>query len=140
MGAIDVDQLSVVGSANDSAIAAALQAPATAALAEYTKSVASQQPCTGPVCGSGDFTADFTTSRADAVIVSGTWTISTFYPGAAHPYTQLAAVIVDGATGVAIAPSQLFAGSSLTALAAATARAAKAKLDAIGCTTTATAR
>ena len=85
VGTIDVDQLSVVGSADDSAIAAALQAPATAALAEYTKSVASQQPCTGPACGSGDFTANFTTSRADAVVVSGTWTISTFYPGGGAP-------------------------------------------------------
>ena len=29
-------------------------------------------PCAGPACGSGDFQADFTTSRADSVVVSGT--------------------------------------------------------------------
>jgi hypothetical protein len=95
--------------------------------------VASQQPCTGPACGSGDFQATFTTSRADSVVVSGSWTISTFYPGAAHPTTQITAVTVDSMTGTSIAPSQLFAGSSLKALAAATATATTAKLDAIGC-------
>ena len=87
----------------------ALQAPVTAALADYTTSVASQEPCKGPACGSGDFQADFTTSRADAVVVSGTWTISTYFPGAAHPTTQLTAVIVDSQTGDRIAPSELFA-------------------------------
>jgi hypothetical protein len=95
--------------------------------------VASQQPCTGPACGSGDFQATFTTSRADSVVVSGSWTISTFYPGAAHPTTQITAVTVDSMTGTSIAPSQLFAGSSLKTLAAATATATTAKLDAIGC-------
>jgi hypothetical protein len=103
------------------------------ALADYVKFAASQGPCTGPACGSGDFQADFTTSRADSVVVSGTWTISTFFPGGAHPTTQLTAVIVDATTGASIAPSQLFVGSSLTALATATTVAAKAKLDAIGC-------
>ncbi len=88
----------------------------------------------GPACGSGDFQADFTTSRADSVVVSGTWTISTFFPGAAHPTTQLTAVIVDTTSGAAIAPSQLFVGSSLKTLAAATATATTAKLNAIGCT------
>ena len=134
MGTIDVDELSVIGPPDAAAIAAALQAPATAALADYTKGVASQEPCNGPACGSGDFQANFTTSRADAVVVSGTWTISTFFPGAAHPTTQLTAVIVDSQSGASIAPSQLFAGSSLKALALATAAATKAKLDAIGCT------
>ena len=133
MGTIDTDQLSVVGLPNGAAIAAALQAPVTAALSDYTKNVASQQPCTGPACGSGDFQADFTTSRADSVVVSGTWTILTFFPGGAHPTTQLTAVIVDATTGASIAPSQLFIGSSLKTLAAATATATTAKLDAIGC-------
>ncbi|HEY0869999.1 MAG TPA: hypothetical protein VGD55_06355, partial [Acidothermaceae bacterium] len=77
MGTIDTDQLSVVGPPNGATIAAALQAPITAALTDYTKTVASQGPCKGPACGSGDFQADFTTSRADSVVVSGTWTIST---------------------------------------------------------------
>lgn len=134
VGTIDIDELSVIGPPDAAAVAAALQAPVTAALADYTNSVASQEPCNGPACGSGDFQADFTTSRADAVVVSGTWTISTFFPGAAHPTTQLTAVIVDSQTGATIAPSQLFAGSSLKALALATGAATKAKLDAIGCT------
>jgi hypothetical protein len=133
VGTIDTDQLSVVGLPGGAAIAAALQAPVTAALADYTKNVASQEPCTGPACGSGDFQADFTTSRADSVVVSGTWTISTFFPGGAHPTTQLTAVIVDATTAATIAPSQLFVGSSLKTLAAATATATTAKLDAIGC-------
>jgi len=133
VGTLDTDQLSVVGLSNGAAIAAALQAPVTAALTDYVKNVASQQPCTGPACGSGDFQADFTTSRADSVVVSGTWTISTFFPGGAHPTTQLTAVIVDATNGASIAPSRLFIGSSLTALAAATATATTAKLDAIGC-------
>jgi len=114
-------------------IAAALQAPVTAALADYTTGVASDGPCTGPACGSGDFEANFTTSRADSVVVSGTWTISTFFPGGAHPTTQLTGVIVDATSGATITPSQLFVGSSLRALAGATSAAAKAKLDAIGC-------
>ncbi len=135
MGTIDIDELSVIGLPVDAAIAAALQAPVTAALADYTKSVASQEPCKGPACGSGNFLATFTTSRADSVVVSGSWTISTFYPGAAHPTTQITAVTVDSTTGTSIAPSQLFVGSSLKALAALTATAAKAKLDAIGCNT-----
>ena len=134
IGTIDVDELSVIGLPAAAAVAAALQAPATAALADYTTGVASQEPCAGPACGSGDFQANFTMSRADAVVVSGTWTISTFFPGAAHPTTQLTAVIVDSQSGASIAPSQLFAGSSLKALALATAAATKAKLDAIGCT------
>jgi len=133
VGTIDVDDVSVVGLPVDAAVSAALQAPVTAALAAYTKSVASESPCTGPACGSGDFQANFTTSRADSVVVSGTWTISTFYPGGAHPTTQLTAVIVDGATGATITPSQLFAGSNLKSLAAVTATASKAKFDAIGC-------
>jgi hypothetical protein len=132
-GKIDIDELSVVGLPKAAAIAAALQAPVTAALADYTTGVASEGPCTGPACGSGEFQAGFTTSRADSVVVSGTWTISTFFPGGAHPTTQLSGVIVDATTGIRIAPSQLFVGSSLNALAAATAAAAKAKLDAIGC-------
>jgi hypothetical protein len=105
----------------------------TAALADYTTGVASDGPCSGPACGSGDFQANFTTSRADSVVVSGTWTISTFFPGGAHPTTQLTGVIVDATSGASITPSQLFVGSSLKALAAATVAAAKAKLDAIGC-------
>jgi hypothetical protein len=125
--------VSVVGLPDASAISAALQSPATTALAAYLKFAATGGPCTGPACASGDFQADFTTSRADAVVVSGTWTISTFYPGGAHPTTQLTAVIVDATSGASIAPSQLFAGSSLKALAAITATAATAKLDAIGC-------
>ena len=132
-GTIDTDQLSVVGLPNGAAIAATLQAPVKAALTDYTTNVASQQPCTGPACGSGDFQADFTTSRADSVVVSGTWTISTFFPGGAHPTTQLTAVIVDATTAASISPSQLFIGSSLKALAAATAAATTAKLNAIGC-------
>jgi hypothetical protein len=133
VGAIDIDELSVIGLPAEAAVAAALQAPVAAALTDYTKNVASQEPCTGPACGSGDFQANFTTSRADSVVVSGSWTISTFFPGAAHPTTQITAVIVDSMTGASIAPSQLFANSSLKALAAATATATKAKLDAIGC-------
>lgn len=133
VGAIDIDQPTVLGL--PAAVSAALQAPVTAALSDYTKNVSSEEPCTGPACGSGDFQATFTTSRADAVVVSGTWTISTYYPGAAHPTTQLTAVIVDGSTGVTVAPSQLFVGSSLKALAAVTATASKAKFDAIGCDT-----
>ncbi len=125
--------MAVVGLPNGGAIAAALQAPVTAALTDYTKSVVSLEPCKGPACGSGDFQADFTTSRADTVVVSGTWTISTFLPGGAHPTTQLTAVIVDAATASSISPSELFIGSSLKALAAATATATTAKLDAIGC-------
>jgi hypothetical protein len=132
-GKADVDQLSVIGLPDDAAISAALQSPVTAALADYTKGVASDAPCAGPACGSGDFQADFTTSRADLVVVSGTWTISTFFPGGAHPTTQLTAVIIDATTGASIAPSQLFVGSSLKALAAATTTAARTKLDAIGC-------
>ena len=132
-GKAEVDQLSVIGLPDAAAISAALQSPVTAALAAYTKGVASDAPCTGPACGSGDFQADFTTSRADLVVVSGTWTISTFFPGGAHPTTQLIAATVNAATGASITPSQLFVGSSLTALAAATATAAKTKLDAIGC-------
>jgi hypothetical protein len=134
VGTIDTDQLSVVGLSDGAAIVAAIQAPVTAALADYVKNVAAEPKCTGPACGSGDFQADFTTSRADSVVVSGTWTISTFYPGGAHPSTQLTAVIVDSMTGVTIAPSQLFVGSSLKTLATATAAAVKAKLAAIGCT------
>ncbi len=97
--------------------------------------MASQEPCKGPACGSGDFQADFTTSRADSVVVSGTWTISTFFPGAAHPTTQLTAVIVDSQTGAQRSrrPS-CSSAQSLKALAAATASATTAKLDAIGCT------
>lgn len=133
VGSIDVDQMAVIGLPNGAAIAAQLQAPVSSALADYTKNVSSQEPCTGPACGSGDFEADFTTSRADSLVVSGTWTISTFYPGAAHPTTQLTSVIVDSITGASIAPSQLFVGSALKALAAATATATTAKLDAIGC-------
>jgi hypothetical protein len=131
---IDVDEVSVVGLPDDAAISAALQRPATTALADYTKFAASGGPCTGPACASGDFQANFITSRADTVVVSGTWTISTFYPGGAHPSTQLTAVIVDATSGASIAPSQLFVGASLKALAALTATAAKTKLDAIGCT------
>ncbi|HWF42478.1 MAG TPA: DUF4232 domain-containing protein [Acidothermaceae bacterium] len=133
MGTIDTDQLSVIGPPNGAAIAAALQAPVTAALADYTTNVASEPPCKGPACGSGDFQADFTTSRSDSILVSGTWTISTFFPGGAHPTTQLTAVIVDTTSGAVIAPSQLFVGSSLKTLAAATATATTAKLNAIGC-------
>ncbi|HTC70847.1 MAG TPA: DUF4232 domain-containing protein, partial [Acidothermaceae bacterium] len=131
VGAIDIDQLMVLGLPEGAS--ASLQAPATAALADYTKSVASQGPCTGPACGSGDFQATFTTSRADSVVVSGTWTISTYFPGGAHPTTQLIAVIVESTTGASITASQLFVGSSLKALAAATTTAATTKLDAIGC-------
>ena len=112
---------------------ASLQAPVTAALSDYTNNVSSQGPCTGPACGSGDFQATFTASRVDSVVVSGTWTISTYYPGGAHPTTQLVGVMVDAATGASIAASQLFVGSSLKALAAATTTAATKKLDAIGC-------
>jgi hypothetical protein len=133
VGTVDIDEMSVVGLPAAVAVSAALQAPVTAALADYTQGVKSQLPCTGPACGSGDFQADFTTTRADSIVVSGTWTISTFYPGGAHPTTQLTAVIVDGATGASIAPSQLFASSNLKALAAATVTAAKARLDAMGC-------
>ena len=132
VGAIDFDQLTVLGL--PAAVSAALQAPATEALANYTKDVSSQEPCTGPACGSGSFQATFTTSRADFVVVSGSWTISTYYPGAAHPTTQITAVTVDSTDGASIAPSQLFVGSSLKALAAATSVATKAKLKAIGCT------
>jgi hypothetical protein len=95
--------------------------------------VASNGPCTGPACGSGDFHATFTTSRADLVVISGTWTIETFLPGGAHPTTQLTGVMVDVATGANVTPAQLFVGSSLKALATATTIAAKAKLNAIGC-------
>jgi hypothetical protein len=133
VGTIDTDQLSVVGLTNGAAIAAALQAPVTAALADYTKSVASEPKCTGPACGSGDFQADLTTSRSDSTVVSGTWTILTFFPGGAHPTTQLTGVIVDATSGATIAPSQLFAGSSLKTLATLTTTAATTKLDAIGC-------
>jgi hypothetical protein len=133
VGTVDIDEMSVIGLPDAVAVSAALQAPVTAALAEYTQGVKSELPCTGPACASGDFQADFTTTRADSIVVSGTWTISTFYPGGAHPTTQLTAVIVDGTTGASIAPSQLFVGSSLNALAAATVTAAKARLDAIGC-------
>lgn len=132
-GTVDVDQISVVGTPHGAAIAATLQAPVTAALADYLKSVASDEPCKGPACGSGDFQADFTTSRSDTVVVSGSWTISTFFPGGAHPTTQLTGVIVDSTTGASIAPSQLFVGSSLAALAATTKTVTKTKLDAIGC-------
>jgi uncharacterized protein DUF4232 len=132
-GTADVDELSVVGLSNGATISAVLQTPVTAELADYTKEVASQQPCTGPACGSGDFQATFTTSRADSVVVSGTWTISTFFPGGAHPTTQLLGVMVDATTGASIAASQLFVGSSLKTLAAITTTAATAKLDAIGC-------
>jgi hypothetical protein len=133
IASIDVDEVTVVGLADNAAISAALQRPATTALADYTKFAASGGPCTVPACASGDFQATFTTSRADSVVVSGTWTISTFYPGGAHPSTQLVAVIVDATSGASIAPSQLFVGSSLKALAALTATAATTKLDAIGC-------
>jgi hypothetical protein len=110
-----------------------LQAPVTAALADYMKFVATEPKCTGPACGSGDFQADFTTSRSDSVVVSGTWTISTFFPGGAHPTTQLTGATIDVTSGAAITPSQLFVGSSLKALAAATTTVTKTKLDAIGC-------
>jgi hypothetical protein len=66
-------------------------------------------------------------------VVSGTWTISTFFPGGAHPTTQLTGAMIDVASGAAITASQLFVGSSLQALATATAAAAKTKLNAIGC-------
>ncbi|HZV27742.1 MAG TPA: DUF4232 domain-containing protein [Acidothermaceae bacterium] len=133
MHAIDVDQVSIAGLPTDAAVSAALQHPATAALADYVRNVAAEPGCTGPACQSGDFQANFTTSRADSVVVSGTWTISTFFPGGAHPTTQLTAVIVDSTTASLITPSQLFAGSSLKSLAAQTTTAATAKLDAIGC-------
>jgi hypothetical protein len=133
VGTVDIDQMAVAGLPDAAAISAALQKPVTAALADYTQGVKSALPCTGPACGSGDFQADFTTTRADSVVVSGTWTISTFYPGGAHPTTQLIGVIVDGATGASIAASDLFVGSNLNALAAATLTAAKARLDAMGC-------
>jgi hypothetical protein len=133
VGTVDIDQMAVAGPPDAAAVSAALQAPVTTALADYTQGVKSELPCTGPACGSGDFQADFTTTRADSVVVSGTWTISTFYPGGAHPTTQLIGVIVDGATGASIAASGLFVGSSLKALAAATLTAAKARLDAMGC-------
>jgi hypothetical protein len=133
LGTVDVVEPSVVGLPDDAAISAALQVPATTALAGYAKFIASVPPCTGPACGSGAFHANFTTSRADSVVVSGTWTISTFFPGGAHPTTQLTALIIDATTGASISPSQLFVGSSLKALATATRTAATAKLDAIGC-------
>jgi len=133
VGTVDVDEMSVAGLPDDAAISAALQVPVTKALDAYTQGVKSLEPCTGPACGSGDFQADFTTSRADSGVVSGTWSISTYYPGGAHPTTQLTAVIVNAATGASIAPSDLFVGSSLNALAAATLTAAKARLDAMGC-------
>ena len=133
VGTVDMDQMSVIGLPEAGAISAALQAPVTKALADYTQGVKSELPCTGPACNSGDFQADFTTTRADSVAVSGTWTISTFYPGGAHPTTQLVGVIVDGTTGASIAASNLFIGSNLKTLAAATLTAAKARLDAIGC-------
>jgi hypothetical protein len=132
LGTVDVDQLTVVGLATD--VSAALQAPVTSALAAYTKAVTSSS-CSGPVCNDGDFQADFATSRVDANYVSGTWTILTMYPGAAHPSTQLISVTVNGAEGTVVAPSALFVGNSLTALAATVRPFAKAKLDAIGCST-----
>jgi hypothetical protein len=136
VGTVDADEMSVVGLPHDATVAAALQLPVTKALADYEKQAAANPPCTGPACGgSGDFQADFTTSRADAVVVSGTWTISTYYAGGAHPTTQLTAVIIDAASDANIAPSELFVGSSLKPLAAATAPVSKAKFDAIGCDT-----
>lgn len=131
VGTVDIDQLSVVGL--PAAVSAALQAPVAAALADYTTYVTSS-PCSAPTCTNGDFQADFTTDRADAAFVSGTWTILTFFPGAAHPSTQLTSVIVNATDGTTIKPAQLFAGNSLITLAAATLPIARAKLTAIGCT------
>lgn len=130
---LDIDELSVIGLPDAAAIAAVLQAPANAALADYTKVTSQQEPCTDRLCGTGAFLATFTTSRADSVVVSGSWSISTFSPGAAHGATRVTAVTVDSVTGKAIAPSQLFVGSSLNALAAATETAVQAKLAATGC-------
>jgi hypothetical protein len=132
VGTVDVDELTVAGL--PATVSAALQAPVTSALAAYTKDVTSS-PCSGPVCNDGDFQADFATSRVDSSYVSGTWTILTMYPGAAHPSTQLISVTVNGTDGTVITPPALFTGKSLTALAAAVRPIAKAKLDAIGCAT-----
>jgi Protein of unknown function (DUF4232) len=131
-GTIDVDELSVTGLAASAAVSSALEAPATQALSDYMNQVASN-PCTGPACGNGDYEADFTTTRDDSVVVSGTWTIESFLPGAAHPTTELTGVIVDASDGATITASQLFLGTNLDPLAAATASAAKAHLHAIGC-------
>ena len=134
VGTIDTDQLSVVGpTERRSHCGCTASSRHGRAYRLHEQRGVGTARAQGPACGSGDFQADFTTSRSDSVVVSGTWTISTFFPGGAHPTTQLTAVIVDTTSGAVIAPSQLFVGSSLKTLAAATATATTAKLNAIGC-------
>lgn len=113
------------------AVDAALRAPATDALAAFEKDL-KNDPCTD-VCTPADFLATFAVGRSDTSIVSGTWTLLTFYPGAANPLTVLVGVTVRANDGTVIAPAQLFANGNLTPLVAVLRPALETKLKSIGC-------
>lgn len=67
-------------------------------------------------CSTPVFSAQWTSGRADSTIVSGRWTFTTYYPGAAHPYDAYQSVILNARTGDPIDPWALFANNSLTPL------------------------
>jgi hypothetical protein len=113
------------------AVDAALLAPATQALTQFESELKSS-PCTNE-CTPGDYLATFAVSRSDSAIVSGIWTILTYFPGAAHPETVLDGVIVRATDGVSIAPAELFTGTDLGPLVAPSRAAIGTHLTAIGC-------
>jgi hypothetical protein len=110
---------------------AALRAPATNALAAFENDLKSD-PCTD-ACTPADFDATFAVARSDTSIVSGTWTILTFYPGAANPQTVLMGIIVNATSGSVIAPAQLFTDDDLAPLVTALRPVLEAQLTKIGC-------
>jgi hypothetical protein len=114
------------------AVDAALQAPAAKALTTFEQQLKSS-PCTGAGCTPADFLATFVVGRSDTAIVSGTWTILTFFPGAAHPETVLVGIIVRATDGAPIAPAEFFRGDDLTPLGTPLRPALQAQLDKIGC-------
>jgi hypothetical protein len=110
---------------------AALRAPATNALAAFEKDL-KNDPCTD-TCTPADYNATFAIGRSDTSVVSGTWTLLTFYPGAANPLTVLVGVTVNATDGAEIAPAQLFANGDLTPLVAVLRPTLETKLKSIGC-------
>lgn len=114
------------------AVDAALRVPATTALTQFQQDLKAN-PCSGSTCTPADFLATFAVSRSDTAIVSGTWTILTFYPGAAHPETVLVGITVRASDGSAIAPAQLFTGADLGPLVTPVRAATEAYLTKIGC-------
>jgi Protein of unknown function (DUF4232) len=113
------------------AVDAALRAPATTALAAFEKDL-KNNPCTD-ACTPADFNATFSVGRSDSSIVSGTWTIYSFYPGAANGPTTLVGVTVRASDGTVIAPAQLFTNGDLTPLVKVLRPTLEAQLTKIGC-------